>query len=131
LLLNTTLDIIGHAALGYELNSLSTSSVFADCYDTVFSASLLGNLITVIHHFVPIRWALPIKVNRDFVNANATIRRLLREHIRRRKHEISINKEGVVGEKHDLLTLMIKEKVDVVDPWSEDEILGHVSTYPR
>jgi cytochrome P450 len=124
----TTLDIIGLAVLGYELNSLSTSSALANHYNTVFASSKVGQIISVIHQAIPIRWALPIKANLDFINANAQVRVILREHIRRRKEEVARNPKSSPddGIERDLLTLMIEEKLNVTDGWTEDEILGHV-----
>ncbi|KIW90897.1 uncharacterized protein Z519_08680 [Cladophialophora bantiana CBS 173.52] len=126
LLSKTTLDVVGLAALGYELNSLSTPSQLATSYGKIFEfATPLQILISVVHQFVPIRQWLPLKTNQSFVQANATVRKILREHIRKRKSEF---RKGLIkGEKgnRDLLTLMIEESKDT---WSEDEMLGYVVT---
>jgi len=115
---------VGLAALGYELNSLSTSSALAESYEKIFEfATPLQILISVVHQYVPIRHLLPLEANQNFVRANEDVRRILRDHIRRRKREF---REGLVhGEKasRDLLTLMIEESKDT---WSEDEMLGYV-----
>ncbi|OQV00112.1 hypothetical protein CLAIMM_05650 [Cladophialophora immunda] len=127
LLSKTTLDVVGLAALGYELNSLSTPSLLATSYGKIFEfATPLQILISVVHQFVPIRQWLPLKTNQSFVQANATVRKILRDHIRKRKGEF---RDGLVkGEKanRDLLTLMIEESKDT---WSEDEMLGYLLNF--
>jgi hypothetical protein len=125
LLSKTTLDIVGLAALGYELHSLSTSSPLAKCYERVFEfATPAQIIINIVHQYVPIRQWLPLKANKSFVESNQTVRRILREHIRKRRSEFRDGK--IRGEKasRDLLTLMIEESKDTL---SEDEILGYVS----
>ena len=127
LLAKTTLDVVGVAALGYNLDALSTSCSLAESYEKIFECvTALQVLISVIHQYIPIRNFLPLKVNRDYVRANREVRRILREHIRLRKKEYRDGK--IHGEKasRDLLTLMIEESQDI---WSEDEMLGFVSVY--
>lgn len=129
LLAKTTLDIVGVAALGYELNSLSSSSILAESYEKIFEfVTPLQILISLVHRYIPIRRWLPLKANRDYVNANLEVRQRLRQHIRQRKQEF---REGKIrGEKssRDLLTLMIEESKDT---WSEDEMLGYVGASIR
>ncbi|TVY19605.1 Cytochrome P450 monooxygenase FUM15 [Lachnellula arida] len=135
LLMNTTLDVIGLAVLGRELSALSVPSPFAEHYDTLFATSNVGNLIAVIHQAIPIRWALPIKVNRDFLHSRNQIRVLLLQHIRKRKEELALTHNASTqdqsnsGSSRDLLTLMIEEKLDVSDGWTEDNILGHLLNF--
>ncbi|TVY92874.1 Cytochrome P450 monooxygenase [Lachnellula willkommii] len=135
LLMNTTLDVIGLAVLGRELSALSVPSPFAEHYDTLFATSNVGNLIAVIHQAIPIRWALPIKVNRDFLHSRNQIRVLLLQHIRKRKEELALTHNASTqdqsnsGSSRDLLTLMIEEKLDVSDGWTEDDILGHLLNF--
>ena len=113
------------AALGYRLNSLTESSPLARNYEKIFEfATPLQILISVINQFVPIRPFLPLKANREYVTANAEVRRILREHIRQRKSEY--RRGEIHGDKasRDLLTLMIEESQDA---WSEEDMLGYVS----
>lgn len=115
---------MGLACLGYELNSLSTSSQLAKCYEEMFEfATPMQIIINLIHRYIPIRPFLPFKANKTFVHATETIRKILRDHIKRRRREYHDGK--VQGEKasRDLLTLMIEESRDTM---SEDEILGYV-----
>jgi cytochrome P450 len=124
-----TLDIIGLSALGYKLESLSSYSRFAEAYRTIFEFPALGLLIAFINQYVSIRPWLPLKVNRDFVQANVDIRTLVRMHIRERKKQV-LQLDGFAkgnnGNKRDLLTLMVEEKSGGPDPWTETEILDHV-----
>lgn len=97
-------------------------------YEKIFECATPAQLlISFIHQYVPIRPFLPFKANRNYVNANAEVRRILREHIRQRKAEY--RRGEIHGEKasRDLLTLMIEESQDA---WSEDEMLGYVSLSP-
>ncbi|KAF4950241.1 hypothetical protein FGADI_8329 [Fusarium gaditjirri] len=127
LLSKTTLDIVGLAALGYELNTLTSSSPLAVNYEKIFEfATPMQILISFINQFFPIRPFLPFKVNRNYVNANGEVRRILREHIGKRKDEY--RRGEIRGEKasRDLLTLMIEESGDV---WPEDEMLGYLLNF--
>ena len=129
MLSKATLDIIGISALGYKLESLSSYSRFAEAYRTIFEFPALGLLIAFINQYVSIRSWLPLKVNRDFVQANLDIRTLIRNHIReRQKYTLLSNdfRNGNGGNKRDLLTLMVEEKSGGPDPWTETEILDHV-----
>ena len=123
----TTLDAIGLAALGLQFNNLSDPTEFAKAFEEVFGleTSPLRTIMAILNAYIPIRRLLPIKVNRDYLNANGEIRRLLRQQIRKRKRDLA-NKEKVSETDTDLLTVMVKQKAEGVDPWSEDEMLNHV-----
>jgi hypothetical protein len=128
LLSKATLDIVGLACLGYELNSLSTSSPLAKCYEQMFEfATPVQIVINIIHRYIPIRPFLPLKANKTFVHATETTRAILREHIQLRRKEYRDGK--VHGEKssHNLLTLMIEASRDTMP---EDEMLGYVRLFP-
>ena len=129
LLEKATLDIVSLAVLGYKSNALSSRSSFAEAYKKVFELPLLGQIIAVIHQYVPIRSWLPLRVNREFVSASAQIRNLLRDQIRERKITIAEKWKmpDVTPKSRDLLTLMVEEKSGGVAPWSDDEMLNHVS----
>lgn len=124
LLAKTTLDIVGVAALGYELDSLTTPSVLAASYETIFECiTPLQVLISVVHRYIPIRSWLPLKVNKDYVRANADVRDRLRSLIRQRRQEFQTGEVRGEKQSRDLLTLLIEESKDT---WSEEEILGYV-----
>ncbi|KAG8162855.1 hypothetical protein KVR01_007333 [Diaporthe batatas] len=124
LLARTTLDIVGLSALGYELNTLSTSSPLAKSYEKIFEyATPLQLLISFLNTYAPVRRFLPFEANRNHLRATANIRQILREHIRARKQEFHNGKIREEKTSRDLLTLMIEESRDT---WSEDELLGYV-----
>ncbi|PGH20752.1 hypothetical protein AJ80_03512 [Polytolypa hystricis UAMH7299] len=122
-----TLRIIGVAALGADLGDPNLSTFFHECYHRIFEQSLLGNVITAINAFIPIRRFLPIEANLKFVQANTDIRALIRRLIRQRMGEVEDRKESVSGKgRTDLLTYMIEQGHAGEDAWTEDDILGHV-----
>ncbi|KAF2183834.1 cytochrome P450 [Zopfia rhizophila CBS 207.26] len=134
----TTLDIVGRAALGVELGSLSTSgSNFSNLYQCILDQPPAGQVISAINMFIPVRNWLPLKANRDFVHATQEVRRLLREAIRERKRVIFGNwdekmvpkKEYTEEEGRDLLTFMIHEKSEGENKWSDEDILGHLLNF--
>ncbi|KAH7115010.1 cytochrome P450 [Dendryphion nanum] len=130
----TTLDIIGRASLGVELNSISVEgSTFSQLYHRIFNQPPAGQIISLINMFIPVRW-LPVQANLAFVNANRETRRLIREIIRERKREIfrnrvesnDIREEFTRTGSKDFLTYMLYEKGQGANGWSEDDILGHL-----
>ncbi|KEF51083.1 uncharacterized protein A1O9_12865 [Exophiala aquamarina CBS 119918] len=125
----TTLDIIGIAVLGYQLDALTSHSAFSDAYNTMFELTPVGNMIAAVNAIVPVRSWLPLKANFEFVQAKKTVRTLLRQHIRRRKQEILDVKHSLDTENShlDLLSLILKEKSEGLAQWTEDEILGNVT----
>lgn len=128
-----TLDIIGRTALGLELDNLSAANgvvsrptyTFHDAYHTIFNPSAAGAIITLINMTIPVRSWLPLKANTTYVNANADLRRMLREIIteRRKSAGSKVNKD-VDG--RDLLTFMLEERSDT---WTDEEILGHLLNF--
>ncbi|KAK2765048.1 hypothetical protein FQN54_008747 [Arachnomyces sp. PD_36] len=127
-----TLRIISVTALGAELGDPNLSSFFHECYNRIFEQSLLGNIITVVNSFVPIRRFLPIEANTRFVRANEDIRVLIRRLVKQRVGEVEARKGGEGGEKKggvggkDLLTYMIEQEGS---GWSEYDILDHLLTF--
>ena len=74
---------------------------------------------------IPVRSWLPLKANTTYVNANADLRRMLREIItERRKHVGGKRNKDVDG--RDLLTFMLEERSDT---WTDEEILGHLLNF--
>jgi hypothetical protein len=128
LLTQTTLDAIGLAALRCQFNNLSTPTEFALAFEDVFGMErpTMSAIMSTLTIYLPIRKFLPIKVNRDYLNANAKIRSLRRQHIRQRKRELADRKEVSVTDT-DLLAVMIREKSGGAHAWTEDEMLNHLS----
>lgn len=74
---------------------------------------------------IPLRAWCPLKANTDYVNANADLRRMIREIItERRKHVGGKRSANVDG--RDLLTFMLEERSDA---WTDEEILGHLLNF--
>ena len=74
---------------------------------------------------IPLRSWLPLKANTTYVNANADLRRMLREIITQRRATVSgANNRDVNG--RDLLTFMLEERSDT---WTDEEILGHLLNF--
>ena len=124
----TTLDAIGLAALGVHFNNIDAPTEFSLAFEDVFSQarSTVSVLMSVLNAYMPIRKLLPIKVNRDYLGANAKIRSLLVQHIRKRQQELAaMGKSSENGK--DLLTILIQGGVRGEQPWTEDEIVNHVS----
>ncbi|ORY10246.1 cytochrome P450 [Clohesyomyces aquaticus] len=139
-LAHTTLDIIGTTALGVELGALQSSggSKFSTLYGQILDPPPMGQLISAINIFVPIRSWLPLKANRDFVNATVEVRKLLRNQIRERRSAIFGGQDGdkktvdtryTEAGSRDLLTFMIYERSEGENKWSEDDILGHLLNF--
>jgi len=131
-----TLDIIGIAALGIDLENLEHPSTFHECYHAVFDPPPLGQLLVFLDGFVPIRW-LPLAENRRFAESNAVVRKLLRQIIRDRIVALTtpggqgekVKKEGKEEEEgyKDILSYIITETyTPSTRPWDEEEILGHM-----
>jgi hypothetical protein len=114
---------MGRTALGVDLQSLSSGgSSFSTLYRKVFDESPIGQAISVLNMFIPVRSWLPVKENKEFIKSNDNIRQLLRQRINEKKMELN-GDTMVKGEGSDLLTLMLKEY-----QWEDEDILGHVST---
>ncbi|KAK3339637.1 cytochrome P450 [Lasiosphaeria hispida] len=123
-----TLDIIGVAALGADLQNLDAPTPFHECYHRVFEPPLLGQALLVINAYIPVRW-IPVKENRQFKSANSEVQRLTREIVRQRIKDVTGREGGgAVGNtnRRDLLTYIVEETYATDHPWSEDEILGHM-----
>lgn len=134
------MDTIGVTILGIELGTLSSthSLSFQELYGRVLHQGPLGQLISVVNAFVPIRRFVPLEANRKFVNANKSLRKMLREIVEKRKADLEDGAfEKETGESRDLLTYMLEEaelqrKQTGKEPWTVEEIIGHVShIHPR
>lgn len=128
ILAKTTLDAIGLAALGAEFNNIDQLSEFSLAFEDVFTQarSTVSILMSVLNAYMPIRKLLPIKVNRDYLGANAKIRSLLVQQIRKRQQEMAATEKSSQKGK-DLLSILIHDGVEGRQPWTEDEMVGHVS----
>jgi cytochrome P450 len=120
-----TLDVIGVAALGVNLEDLDTSTSFYEYYVQMFDPPPLGQALLALNAFIPVRW-IPLQENQRFARAQYMIRKLLREMIQQRIRDITQGKKATNGStRKDLLTYMIEEMCVRDSAWTEDELLGH------
>lgn len=130
-----TLDVIGIFALGMELRNLETPSEFVRCYQIAFDPPRSGQILAAINMVIPIRWIPFPRANRDFVKANATMRRLLSDITQQRIDEIRAGKKESLVQKYDapnkdLLTYMVEEKyLAAKDNWSKEDLVEQVMNF--
>lgn len=123
------LNIIGLTTLGIELDHMgrNTDFNFQECYHRILEQPAIGNVISVINMYIPVRSWLPLEANRRFVAANNDLRKHLRGVIKTRREDI---KSGKVTDGKDLLTLMLQEhdstSKSASNPWTDDDVLGHI-----
>ncbi|KAH8664236.1 cytochrome P450 [Xylariales sp. PMI_506] len=131
-----TMDVIGIAALGVELGEVSGSGDgLWEFFDKMFHQSRVGQLITVVNAFIPIRRFLPIEANREFLRNKFGLRERLRRQVRNRITEMreGTNK-ALMTENNDILTFMLEEAEKQQlntgkAPWTEDEIVDHLINF--
>ncbi|KAI2609244.1 cytochrome P450 [Hypoxylon sp. NC1633] len=130
----STMDTIGVTVLGIELDTLSSMypRSFQELYGQLLHQGALGQLISVVNAFVPIRNIVPLKANYDFIKASADLRQMLRDIIQKRAADLADGTFGrEKGESRDLLTYMLEEaelrrQETGKEVWSVDDILGHM-----
>ncbi|KAL7625327.1 hypothetical protein AAE478_004543 [Parahypoxylon ruwenzoriense] len=133
----STMDTIGVAVLGVELDTLSSIYPlgFQQLYGRLLHQGPLGQLISVVNAFVPIRSLVPLKANHRFIQATIDLRKMLRDIIEQRAADLAsgnFNREK--GESRDLLTYMLEEaelrrQETGKDVWSVDDIIGHLLNF--
>ncbi|EGE79609.2 cytochrome P450, variant [Blastomyces dermatitidis ER-3] len=130
LISKTALDIIGQAILGLELDGHPFASELGPCYHTIFSSTTMSRVMLVLNAWVPIRRLLPMRTNREYVNANTKIKQILKKHVQQQVHEIrSLQSEGSRPSNKDLLALIIQEQLKRCGECAEDEIVDHLRTF--
>ncbi|KAI1332154.1 cytochrome P450 [Xylariaceae sp. FL0255] len=108
---------------------------FRELYDRLFNQGRLGQLISAINAFIPIRRFVPLKANRRYVNANRDLRIMTRQIIEERDAALkngSFKKKA--GDIRDLLTYMLEEvhaqqQETGVTIWTTDDIVGHLLNF--
>ncbi|KAJ3556516.1 hypothetical protein NPX13_g10117 [Xylaria arbuscula] len=126
-------DNICLTVLGIELNTMSSS--FQKLYTRVLHQGPLGQLLSAVNAFVPIRSLVPLQANKQFIDANKHLRQILREIIEKRKTDLingTFRKD--IGESRDLLTYILEEselqrEQTGQEPWSVNEIIGHLLNF--
>ncbi|KAI0536583.1 cytochrome P450 3A5 [Xylaria digitata] len=132
----SAMDIIGLTVLGVDLDTLSSAYPlsFQELYGRVLHQSPLGQLISAINAFVPIRRFVPLEANRRFIHANESLRKMLREIIDKRKADLGDGTLKEIGESRDLLTYMLEEsethrQQTSQEPWTTKAIIGHLLNF--
>jgi cytochrome P450 len=132
------LDVIAQSALGVKIDSRSAQgSEFSVLYSRIFEQSPVGQVISLINTFIPVRSWLPLKANTDFIHATREIRRQIRNIIKERRAELfGVNKktrevrhESTEEGSKDLLTFMLYERSEGETKWSDEDILGHLLNF--
>ncbi|KAK0730373.1 cytochrome P450 [Lasiosphaeris hirsuta] len=100
-----TLDIIGKAGFGYEIDSLTDPDVpIREAYRLVFAFDLFSRLLHGIQAFIPASKHIPAKMNRDMETSRSIILDKATEIITEKLDEAENN----IGSK-DILALIAKE----------------------
>ncbi|KAI0897731.1 cytochrome P450 [Annulohypoxylon nitens] len=133
----STMDTIGVTVLGIELDTISSTypQSFQELYSRVLHQGPLGQLISVVNAFIPIRSLLPVGANQRFIQTTTNLRKMLRDIIRRRAADLSDGTfKKTMGESRDLLTYMLEEaelrrQETGREVWSVDDIIGHLLNF--
>lgn len=100
-----TLDIIGRAGFGYEINCLERpEELIREAYRLVFKFDLATRVLHGVQAFFPSTQYVPAQGNRDVARARSIIVDKATEIIRKRLHLAEVDTRG-----KDVLTLVAKE----------------------
>lgn len=129
-----TLDAIGVAALGIELENLRSEELkldFLQCYFRMLAQPPLSALISFIHVHIPIRKFIPLEANWGFMRAMRGVHSMLNQCIEERIRDLkSTDREKVGGtESRDLLTYMIEEREALAEELTIADIRGHLQNF--
>ncbi|KAI1453888.1 cytochrome P450 [Annulohypoxylon moriforme] len=130
----TTLDAIGVAALGIELENLRSKELkldFLQCYFRMLAQPPVSALISFIHVYIPIRRIIPLEANYGFMRAMRAVRSMLDDCIEERIRDLkSTDREKVGGTvSRDLLTYMIEERELQKEQLTKADIRGHLQNF--
>jgi hypothetical protein len=128
----TTIDVLLISTLGIDPGSLTSADApFHELYQQILNPSAINHLLTFINGHINVRDWLPLAENRKWLHANAEIRRLLLDCVRKRLAEMDNDEKARLSSRdaRDLLTFIIEEQPlsDQQDQWSDLQILDHVS----
>ncbi|KAI1073997.1 cytochrome P450 [Whalleya microplaca] len=129
-----TLDSIGVAALGVELENLRSEELkmdFLQCYIRMLAQPPLSALISFINVHIPIRKFIPMEANWGFVRASKGVRSMLTQCIEERIRDVkSADKEKAAGaDSRDLLTYMVEEREACAGELKIEDIRGHLLNF--
>ncbi|KAF6838549.1 cytochrome P450 78A3 [Colletotrichum plurivorum] len=101
----TTLDIIGKAGFGYDVNSLENPEApLREAYRLCFSFDIVSRILIGLQAFSPIFNHLPSKVNRDIMQSRSIILGKATEIIKEKREEAAKNTGG-----KDILALIARD----------------------
>lgn len=105
----TTLDIIGRAGLGTDINSLSNPEApLRDAYRRCFDFDIQARIINGLAAFTPLIRLLPARANRDMAKA----RSIILDHASRIIEEKgSVNEEKPASRHKDIIGLIVKNNL--------------------
>ncbi|KAH6879490.1 cytochrome P450 78A3 [Thelonectria olida] len=107
----TTLDIIGKAGFGDEINSLEQPDVpIREAYHLVFAFDLWSNVLRGLHSFIPISKYIPAKMNRDLDTPRRIIISKANKIIRKGQQGAEQNTSG-----RDIIALIAKTNKRLLD----------------
>lgn len=120
----TTLDIIGIATLGIDLDHLRVNtSLLYEAFTTVMQPTFFGHAVNYFNSIVPIRRYLPFKECREHTRLTDALRTYIRNQIRNR-HSAMILPEK--SDNPDALQYMMEHS----DPsWDEKEIIENTLSF--
>ncbi|KAI8624121.1 cytochrome P450 [Xylariaceae sp. FL1651] len=101
----TTLDIIGSAGFGYDINSLENpETLIREAYRLVFAFDILSRMLHGIQAFIPASKYLPMKANRDLEISRSIIIDKATEIISEKQEQAENNSNG-----KDILALVARD----------------------
>ncbi|CAJ2500199.1 Uu.00g030520.m01.CDS01 [Anthostomella pinea] len=101
----TTLDIIGSAGFGYDINSLENPETpIREAYRLVFAFDIFSRLLHGIQAFIPASKYIPAKMNRDMETSRNIIVNKATEIITEKQEQAENNTGG-----KDILALIAKD----------------------
>lgn len=119
----TVLDVGGIEALGVDLNHLeSDESPLHELFTQTMQQPLWGHVLHFLSSYLPLRQLLPLDINKDFVRNTSEIRRILREHVTKRRAEWESG-SWPAGKEPDALQCMIEQGTTA---WSDGEIVEYI-----
>ncbi|KAK1988604.1 cytochrome P450 78A3 [Colletotrichum cereale] len=105
----TTLDIIGKAGFGYDVNSLENPDApLREAYRLCFSFDIVFHILIGLQVYLPIFNHLPSKVNRDLLQSRSIILGKATEIITEKQEEAANNTGG-----KDILSLIARDNAKI------------------
>ncbi|ORY79092.1 cytochrome P450 [Protomyces lactucae-debilis] len=128
-----TLDIIGSAGFGYEIDSLigSSKNALADAYSDMFDTKKQSRMLAVLVFYVPFVRKIPVRRHREVDADTAVIARISKELVQNKVQRAQTGQD--VG--NDILGLLVSDNIrkekqgDPEDPpMTEEEMSDQTMT---